>query len=275
MAAERDFRLDGVLRAGLTVVLRGMNIDDTMRFAALYQAQHARRFSKKQLDSILVSMGQDTTVSFRMYKTNRCITRPQFTLAGNLKKTLRADYSVNPIEYEAVRLTMAVPVGKAVSSMGWQLLFSALLFAVLCFCMTYLIRTIVFQKRIDRLRHEFIKTMMHEQKAAPEVEPMPKDAVRIGQTDFCYMANELRFGHERVIITSRQAEILRLLADNKNEVVSREELLDRVWGDDSYANSNALDVQITYLRRALRSDSSVSIEAVIRKGYSLRAAERQ
>jgi hypothetical protein len=43
-----------------------------------------------------------------------------------------------------------------------------------------------------------------------------------------------------------------------------------VWGDDSYANSMALNVQITYLRRALRSDSSVVIDAIIKKGYVLK-----
>ena len=48
------------------------------------------------------------------------------------------------------------------------------------------------------------------------------------------------------------------------------QFLSAPWGDDSYSNSLALNVQITYLRRALSSDASVSIEAVIKKGYILR-----
>ena len=87
---------------------------------------------------------------------------------------------------------------------------------------------------------------------------------------FFYPFNELRHGSEKVIITSRQAEILRLLAARKNTLVSREELLTEVWGDDSYANSMALNVQITYLRRALKADPTVAIEAVIKKGYILK-----
>ena len=55
-----------------------------------------------------------------------------------------------------------------------------------------------------------------------------------------------------------------------NQLVERESILNEVWGDDSYSNSLALNVQITYLRRALSSDASVSIEAVIKKGYILR-----
>lgn len=253
-----------------TIKLRDISLDDAVQLSSRYEAQHARRFSKRQTDSILVSMGCDTTVAVRQYNTNRCMIHPQFSLGGGVFKTLTVDYSVNPMEYEAVRLTIPIPVGKAITDMGWQLLFAVLLFGILCFCMTYLIRTIVFQKRIDRLRQEFIKNMMYEQKAAPEQESTPADAVKIGRTDFYYMANELRYGSDRVIITSRQAEILRLLADRKNEVVSREELLEQVWGDDSYSNSKALNVQITYLRRALKADETVNIETVIRKGYSLR-----
>lgn len=74
----------------------------------------------------------------------------------------------------------------------------------------------------------------------------------------------------RVVITSRQAEILKLLAENQNQLVERDFILNEVWGDDSYSNSLALNVQITYLRRALNLDEKVSIEAVIKKGYILR-----
>lgn len=252
------------------VPLRGFSLDDALQLSSRYEAQQTQRFSKTMLDSILRSHDCDTTATMRFYKTDHCMVRPQFSVSGNVGRTLSVRYSVDPINYLAVVFTVPVPVGRAVASMGWQLLFSVLMFAVLCFCMTYLIRTIVFQKRIDRLRHEFIKSMMYEQKAAPDVDPAPKDAVRIGRTDFYYSANELRCGQDRVIITSRQAEILRLLADRKNEVVSREELLNDVWGDDSYSNSRALNVQITYLRRALNADETINIEAVIRKGYSLR-----
>ena len=54
-------------------------------------------------------------------------------------------------------------------------------------------------------------------------------------------------------------------------MVARKSILEEVWGDDSYSNSLALNVQITYLRRALKSDTSVIIETVIGKGYILKA----
>jgi len=95
-------------------------------------------------------------------------------------------------------------------------------------------------------------------------------AIFIGSIAFYYGLNELRNGDKCVIVTSRQSEILRLLALHQNQLVERETILNEVWGDDSYSNSLALNVQITYLRRALNSDSSVSIEAVIKKGYILK-----
>ena len=145
-----------------------------------------------------------------------------------------------------------------------------MLIVVLAFCLMYQIKTIIIQKRIDRIRHEFMKNMIYEMKQPPATEPAESEAVKIGDTEFFYSFNELRHGSERVIITSRQAEILRLLAEHTDNLVSRKSILTEVWGDDSYANSMALNVQITYLRRALKPDSAVSIEAVIRKGYILK-----
>ena len=76
--------------------------------------------------------------------------------------------------------------------------------------------------------------------------------------------------YPEVLITSRQAEILRLLAKNLNLSVDRDLLLNTVWSSASYANSLALNVQITYLRKALRNDSSVKIESLMKKGYVLK-----
>lgn len=97
-----------------------------------------------------------------------------------------------------------------------------------------------------------------------------KEVYQLGYITFDYTNNELRTQANKVMITSRQAEILRMLIKNKSSVVSRKQLLEQVWGDASYANSLALNVQITYLRKALKGDSSVKIESMMKKGYVLR-----
>ena len=95
------------------------------------------------------------------------------------------------------------------------------------------------------------------------------ESYTFGKSTFNYTTNEIRTGNNKVLITSRQAEILRILAKNLHVPVDREILLKHVWGASSYANSLALNVQITYLRKALRNDSSVKIESLMKKGYVL------
>lgn len=251
-------------------ILKDMSVNDAMDLQNRYVASNNRKFDKHHFDSLLIAAGHDITQAMTFYKTNRCMVKPVFTVSGTFSKQLNVRYSTNPLEFEAVAFSIAVKPGEIISAMGWQLVGSTVLVLVLAFCLAYQMKTIIIQKRIDGIRHEFMKNMIYEMKQPPAVEPAASEAVNIGETAFFYSLNELRHGAEKVIITSRQAEILRLLAGRKNEVVSREELLTEVWGDDSYANSMALNVQITYLRRALRSDPTVSIEAVIKKGYILK-----
>lgn len=251
-------------------ILKDMSVNDAMDLQNRYVASNNRKFDKHHFDSLLIAAGHDTTQTMTFYKTRRCMVKPVFTESGTFSKRLDVKYSTNPLDFEAVAFSIAVKPGEIIRAMGWQLAGSTVLVLVLAFCLAYQMKTIIIQKRIDGIRHEFMKSMIYEMKQPPAVEPAASEAVNIGETAFFYSLNELRHGAEKVIITSRQAEILRLLAERKNEVVSREELLTEVWGDDSYANSMALNVQITYLRRALRSDPTVSIEAVIKKGYILK-----
>lgn len=68
-------------------------------------------------------------------------------------------------------------------------------------------------------------------------------------------------------LTARQTDILLILAQNIGVMVEREHILKTIWGDDSNANSLALNVQITYLRRILENDKSISIVSLKKKGY--------
>ena len=100
-------------------------------------------------------------------------------------------------------------------------------------------------------------------------EVVESETYTFGKSTFNYTTNEIRTGNNKVLITSRQAEILRILAKNLNVSVDREIILNNVWGDSSYANSLALNVQISYLRKALRNDASVKIRSLMKKGYVL------
>ena len=125
----------------------------------------------------------------------------------------------------------------------------------------YLAKPFYPEELIARIRERF---------ALQLEETVEEETYRFGNTVFSYNTNELRTVSSKVLITSRQADILRLLALNVNQAVSRDHLLETVWGTVSYANSLALNVQITYLRKALKNDPSVRIESLMKKGYVLR-----
>ena len=114
------------------------------------------------------------------------------------------------------------------------------------------------------------KPFYPERFASQLSDTVEEETYHFGQSVFNYSTNEIRTGNNKVLITSRQAEILRLLAKNLNLSVDRDLLLNTVWSSASYANSLALNVQITYLRKALRNDSSVKIESLMKKGYVLK-----
>jgi DNA-binding response OmpR family regulator len=71
-------------------------------------------------------------------------------------------------------------------------------------------------------------------------------------------------------LSLRQADILKILVQHLNSIVERDFILEKIWGHNSYANSLALNVQITYLRKILNVDQSISIDALKKKGYILK-----
>lgn len=91
----------------------------------------------------------------------------------------------------------------------------------------------------------------------------------IGNTLFNSNLSTVTYNGMSHILTARQTDILLLLSQNIGTTIEREHILKTVWGDDSNANSLALNVQITYLRRILEDDKSISIVSLKKKGYIL------
>lgn len=70
-------------------------------------------------------------------------------------------------------------------------------------------------------------------------------------------------------LTRKEAEVLRMLALNKNNVVKRESVLTNVWGENDYFMGRSMDVYIARLRKKLKEDSTVAIVNVHRTGFKL------
>lgn len=70
-------------------------------------------------------------------------------------------------------------------------------------------------------------------------------------------------------LTSREADLLKMLCDHKNEVLDRSIALKKIWLDDSYFNARSMDVYIAKLRKYLKDDESVQLMNVHGIGFKL------
>ncbi|HLG04435.1 MAG TPA: response regulator transcription factor [Bacteroidia bacterium] len=98
---------------------------------------------------------------------------------------------------------------------------------------------------------------------------MEQTQFTIGDYKFDYTRQMLEFGDKSQKLTSKEADLLRILALHKNEVLDRSFALNTIWGDDSYFNSRSMDVYIAKLRKYLKEDPTVEIMNIHGRGFRL------
>lgn len=100
------------------------------------------------------------------------------------------------------------------------------------------------------------------------------DELTFGNTALDLSAGMLRCGSKSVRLSAREFDVMRILLQARGGNVSKETLLERVWGFDSNAVENHVEVYAGFLRKKLASiGSNVRIEAIRRLGYHLEVAE--
>ncbi len=95
------------------------------------------------------------------------------------------------------------------------------------------------------------------------------DENRIGAYDFNYNKQTLSYEEQAYFLTHREALVLKLLLENKNEILDKSAALLRIWGKDDFFNGRSMDVFISKLRKKLASDPSIQIINVRGRGYKL------
>ena len=98
---------------------------------------------------------------------------------------------------------------------------------------------------------------------------IPVGILRIGSYDFDYERRILSHGDEIRILTTKEAELLKMLAESVNLPLSKHDALLRIWGEDSYHNGRSMDVYIAKLRKYLKDDPKVEIVNIHGKGFKL------
>lgn len=92
---------------------------------------------------------------------------------------------------------------------------------------------------------------------------------KLGSYSFDYTAQLVTRGDVNQKLSTKEAELLRLLCLRKNEVLTREEALLNIWHDDNYFNGRSMDVFLSKIRKYLKDDPSVEIINVHGRGYKL------
>ncbi|RLD34586.1 MAG: DNA-binding response regulator, partial [Bacteroidetes bacterium] len=96
-----------------------------------------------------------------------------------------------------------------------------------------------------------------------------QDIYQIGKYTFEIQKQNLTINHKAQKLTTKEAELLKLLCINQNKVLERNYALRTIWLDDNYFNARSMDVYITKLRKYLHEDPSIEIINVHGKGFKL------
>lgn len=96
--------------------------------------------------------------------------------------------------------------------------------------------------------------------------------IKLNSLLFDPLKGEIEYNENKVKLTSKESQLLELLARNKNQVITRDQILDRVWGIDcDIEMNNNIEVYFSHLRKKLKSiKSGVVIETVRGVGYCLK-----
>ncbi len=92
---------------------------------------------------------------------------------------------------------------------------------------------------------------------------------KIGSYHFDYTGQVINRDQNMQKVSTKEADLLRLLCLHKNSILTREEALLSIWHDDNYFNGRSMDVFLSKLRKYLKDDPSVEIVNVHGKGYKL------
>ena len=96
------------------------------------------------------------------------------------------------------------------------------------------------------------------------------DGLSFGNTQLEMSTSVLRCGDQSVRLTAKEFDVMRQLLHNGENLVPKETLLARVWGFDTNAIENHVEVDMAFLRKKLRAiGSNIEIVAVRRMGYHL------
>ncbi|MBI1342083.1 MAG: response regulator [Terrimonas sp.] len=115
---------------------------------------------------------------------------------------------------------------------------------------------------------ELIVRIQNALRNSSDAPPPPlAESVVLGKFTFHLKRQLLHSKQEEKKLSYRESELLKLLYENRDKIIDRKEILNLLWGNDSFFNSRNLDVYITKLRGYLKEDPSLEIITIKGIGY--------
>ena len=93
-----------------------------------------------------------------------------------------------------------------------------------------------------------------------------KGIIKSGDITIDTISGDVFVDGKKIILTHRELEVLKYFIEKKNTVLSREKILDRVWGYDFYGDPRIVDTYIKSLRKRL-AESNNTIKTIVKEGY--------
>jgi DNA-binding response OmpR family regulator len=100
--------------------------------------------------------------------------------------------------------------------------------------------------------------------------PEPAGPLHVGNVSIDPARRTVHIGEREIDLRTKEFDLLMVLAENEGIVLSREKLLDLVWGFDFYGQTRTVDVHVAHVRNKLEG-ANVAIETVWGVGYKLDA----
>ena len=91
----------------------------------------------------------------------------------------------------------------------------------------------------------------------------------LGKFHFNPKLRELKYDETTYTLSPKENELLKMLAEHKNDLLPRERALKKIWGSDTYFNGRSMDVYIAKLRKYLKDDSNIEIVNIHGNGFRL------
>jgi two-component system alkaline phosphatase synthesis response regulator PhoP len=126
----------------------------------------------------------------------------------------------------------------------------------------YIVKPISLPKLMARIRAVF-------RRKGVSAQPPEKDVIRLGEIEINRLNYTVHIESKEVAFPRKEFEILAYLAEHQNQVVTREKLLNAVWGSDVYVVDRTVDVHVSRVREKLRRFAHW-IETVKGVGYRMR-----